>query len=101
MVNAIGAAVGKVSERISALIKPGFAVHAPWVYTLFYDIEEARKSILNQGKEIVMVNAQKAGVLNPEIIVNREELITETHVGKVFIEERWEIIATGYPYWTV
>ena len=95
--NAIGAAVGKVSERVTVIIKPGFKVHAPWGYETFMEIEEARNSVLSKGKVNAIENAQKAGILNPEIIVNHDVSSCETSFGKVFLGEHFEIIASGYP----
>ena len=95
--NAVGAAVGKVAERVTAIIKPGWAVHAPWGYDKFPQLEDARQSILTKGKALALDKAQAAGVSNPELVVNREESMCETPLGKVFIEESYEIIASGYP----
>lgn len=95
--NAVGAAVGKVSERVTVIIKPGFKVHAPWGCETFMEIEDARKSALSKGKENAIENAQKAGILNPEITVNHDVSSCETSFGKVFLGEFFEIIASGYP----
>lgn len=96
--NAVGAAVGKVSERVTVIIKPGFKVHAPWGCETFMEIEDARNSVLSRGKENAIENAQKAGVLNPDIIVNHDVSSCETSFGKVFLGEFFEIIASGYPH---
>ena len=96
--NAVGAAVAKVSERVTAIIKPGFKVHSPWGCETFMEIEDARNSVLSKGKENAIKNAKKAGVLNPEIIVNHYVSSCETNFGKVFIDEMFEIIASGYPH---
>ncbi|WP_042339098.1 hypothetical protein [Desulfosporosinus youngiae] len=93
---AIGAAMGKVSEKVTALIKPGFTVHAPWGYEKFMDYEEALKKVLVKGKEIVLENARQAGIMAPEVTVNQDKVKSETDFGTVFIEEFIEIIASGY-----
>ncbi len=95
--NAVGAAVGKVSERVTVIIKPGFNVHAPWGCETYLDIEDARNRILTQGKERVLENAQKAGVFNPELVVYHDVSSCETDFGKVFLSECFEIVASGYP----
>jgi len=94
--SAIGAAMGKVSEKITALIKPGFKVHAPWGCEAFMYYDDACERILTRGKEIVIENAHKAGIANPEITVNQDKVTSETEFGTVFIEEFFEIIASGY-----
>ncbi|MDQ7093682.1 hydantoinase/oxoprolinase family protein [Desulfosporosinus sp. PR] len=94
--SAVGAAMGKVAEKITALVKPGFKVHAPWGCEAFMYQEEACERILTKGKAIVLENAKKAGIINPEITVNRDKVISDTNFGPVFLEEFFEIIASGY-----
>lgn len=94
--SAIGAAMGKVSEKITALIKPGFTVHAPWGFEKFMYYEDALEIVLAKGKEIVLENAKHAGITDPEIIVNQDKVSSETDYGTVFIEEFFEFIASGY-----
>ncbi|WP_407312994.1 hydantoinase/oxoprolinase family protein [Desulfosporosinus sp. SB140] len=94
--SAVGAAMGKVAEKITALIKPGFKVHAPWGCEAFMYHEEACERILSKGKEIVLENAKKAGIINPEITVNQDKVTSDTKFGVIFIEESFEIIASGY-----
>lgn len=95
--NAVGAAVGKVSERVTAIIKPGYKVHAPWGCETFMELEDARNSILTKGKESTLENARKAGVFNPEIVVNHDVSSCETDFGTVFLSECFEIVASGFP----
>ena len=99
--NAVGAAVGKVNERVTAIIKPGFKVHAPWGCEIYMEIEDARHSILTRGKESAIENARRAGVFNPEIVVNHDTSSCETDFGKVFLSEIFEIVASGYPQFNV
>ncbi|MDQ7093684.1 hydantoinase/oxoprolinase family protein [Desulfosporosinus sp. PR] len=94
--NAVGAAVGKVSERVTAIIKPGFKVHAPWGYETYMELEDARNSILTKGRERVLENARQAGVFNPEVVVNHDVFSCETDFGTVFVSEALEIVASGY-----
>jgi N-methylhydantoinase A/acetone carboxylase, beta subunit len=94
--NAVGAAMGKVAEKITAIIKPGFKVHAPWGCEMFIHFEDARERILTKGKEVVLENAKKAGITDPEISVNNDRVTSETGYGTIFIEEFFEITASGY-----
>lgn len=95
--NAIGAAAGKVSERVTAVIKPGFKVHAPWGCEGYMLLADARQSILDKGKARVMKNARQAGIKNPELAVNHDVLSCPTDFGEVFLSEVFEITASGYP----
>ncbi|WP_407312990.1 glutamate mutase L [Desulfosporosinus sp. SB140] len=94
--NAVGAAVGKVSERVTAIIKPGFKVHAPWGCETYMELEDARSSILTKGQEHALESARKAGVSNPEVVVNHDVFSCETDFGMVFVSEVFEIVASGY-----
>lgn len=58
--------------------------------------EDACDRILTKGKEIVLENAKRAGITNPEITINRDKVTSDTNYGMVFIEEFFEIIASGY-----
>lgn len=89
--------MGKVSERVTAIIKLGFKVHAPWGCETYMEIEDARNSILLKGKESAIENARNAGVFNPEIVVHHDASSCETDFGKVFLSEFFEIVASGYP----
>ncbi|AET70631.1 N-methylhydantoinase A/acetone carboxylase, beta subunit [Desulfosporosinus orientis DSM 765] len=95
--NAVGAAVGKVSERVTVVIKPGFKVHAPWGCEGYMQLEDARESILVKGKARVMENARQAGLKNPEIVINHDVTSCQTDFGEVFLSEVFEITASGYP----
>ena len=94
--SAVGAAMGKVAEKITAIIKPGYKVHAPWGCETFIYYEDARDRILTKGEEIVLKNAKKAGITNPEITVNQDKVTSDTNYGRIFIEEFFQIIASGY-----
>lgn len=51
---AIGAPIGKVSEKITSLIEPSYKVHAPWGCETFMYSDDACDRILTKGKEIVL-----------------------------------------------
>ncbi|AET68311.1 N-methylhydantoinase A/acetone carboxylase, beta subunit [Desulfosporosinus orientis DSM 765] len=103
--NAIGAAAGQVVEVIHILIKPvedgGFAVHTPWSRELYKDLEEAEKIAAKMGEGTALERARRGGVPNPELIVEKERVISQAAVGKngVFLETRIEITAIGHPTW--
>lgn len=94
--NAIGAAMGKVSEKVIVLIRPGYTIHAPWGLEKYLVYEEACAQVLTKGKELALENAGQTGILAPELTINRDKVTTETDFGAVFIEEYFEIIASGY-----
>ncbi|HWQ40734.1 MAG TPA: hydantoinase/oxoprolinase family protein [Desulfosporosinus sp.] len=103
--NAVGAASGQVAEIIRILIKPnvtgGYLVHAPWKREAFMYLEEAESYALEKAKEVVRENAYRAGVLNPEVLVEKEEVLSHTAgaEGDVFLETRLEVTAMGHPSW--
>jgi len=105
--NAVGAASGQVAEQIRILIKPGVAggyvVHAPWKREAFLYLEEAEKNALKKAKEVALERAQRAGVVNPELLVEKEEVLSHTAGGNdvVFLETRIEVTAIGHPSWEV
>ncbi len=103
--NAVGAASGQVAEIVRVLIKPGVAggyvVHAPWKREAFLYLEEAEKDALDKAKEVALERAHLAGVLNPELLVEKEEVLSHTSGGDdvVFLETRIEVTAIGHPTW--
>jgi len=103
--NAVGAASGQVAELIRILIKPGVAggyvVHAPWKREAFLYLEEAEKNALDKAKQVALQRAQRAGVLNPELFIEKEEVLSHTAGGDdvVFLETRLEVTAIGHPSW--
>jgi len=103
--NAVGAAAGQVVESISVLIKPGgaggYVVHAPWIREAFLYLEEAENYALDRAKEIAIENASRAGVADPEVMVEKKELISHTSKGDddMLIEVRIEVTAFGRPSW--
>lgn len=103
--NAIGAAAGQVVESVRVLIKPGVAggyiVHAPWKREAFLYLEEAENYALDKAKEIVIENASHAGVVDPEVVVEKKEVVSHTSRGDgdVLIEVRIEVTAFGRPSW--
>lgn len=103
--NAVGAASGQVAESIRLLIKPGVAggyvVHAPWKREAFLYLEEAERYALDKAKEVAFERAQRSGVVNPEVLVEKEEVVSHTSGTEddVFLETRIEVTAIGHPSW--
>jgi len=103
--NAVGAASGKVAEIIRLLIKPGisggYVVHAPWKREAFLYLEEAESYALDKAKKVALERAKLAGVTNPELLVDKEEVLSHTAGGDdiVFLETRIEVTAMGHPSW--
>ena len=87
------------------MVKPGitggFVVHAPWKREAFLYLEEAESYALAKGKEVALANAYRARVVNPEVLVDKEQVFSHTSgaTDDVFIETRFEITAMGRPGW--
>lgn len=104
--NAVGAAAGKIIERIHILIRSvgweGFVVYSPWERTAFEDLAEAKEYAVSQGKEYAGLSVKKAGVREFEIIIDDQDIYSKTNVTHgdgIYIESRIEIMATGLPDW--
>lgn len=102
--NAVGAAVGKVVETINPVIKPGpkggFIIHAPWGMEGFSDLEDAENYAVEKTKVIILDNAYRSGAREPEVVIEKEEIIVNTIRGEsIFIETRFALSAIGRPYW--
>src|SRR5680860_78951 len=103
--NAVGAASGQVADIIRILLKPGVAggyvVHAPWKREAFIYLEEAESYALSTAKEVALERAKWAGVANPELLIEKEEVLSHTAGGDdvVFLETRIEVTAMGHPNW--
>lgn len=102
--NAVGAAAGKIIERIHILIRPvsleGFVVYGPWERTAFEELAEAKEYAARAGKEYAGLSVQKAGAREFEMIVNDQDIYTKTNFAQgdeIYIESRIEITATGLP----
>ncbi|AET68274.1 N-methylhydantoinase A/acetone carboxylase, beta subunit [Desulfosporosinus orientis DSM 765] len=103
--NAVGAAAGQVAELVRILIKPGvaggYSVHAPWKREVYLYLEDAEKNALEKAKEVALERARLAGVPNPELFIEKEEVTSHTAGGDdvVFLETRIEVTAIGHPTW--
>ena len=103
--NAVGAASGQVATKIPLLIKPGvtggYVVHASWKREVFLYLEEAENYAMAKAKEVALERAKLEGVVNPELLVEKEEIVSHSTGGDdvVFIETRIEVTAIGHPNW--
>lgn len=101
--NAVGAAAGQVVESIRVLIKPcvagGYLVHAPWKREAFMYLEEAENHGLDKAKEMAIENVSRAGVVDPEVVVEKKKSVSHTSGadGDVLIEVRIKVTAFGRP----
>ena len=104
--NAVGAASGRIIERIRILIRSvnweGFVVFGPWERMAFEDLAEAKEYAVSQGKEYAKLSVKKAGARKFEIIINDQDIYTKTNYTQgdgIYIESRIEITAMGLPDW--
>ena len=102
--NAVGAAAGKIIERIHILIRSvgweGFVVYGPWERTAFEDLAEAKEYAVIHGKEYARLSVKKAGAREFEISINDQDIYTKTNYTQgdgIYIESRIEITAMGLP----
>ena len=104
--NAVGAAAGKIIERIHILIRSvnweGFVVYGPWERMAFEELAEAKDYALSQGKKYAKLSIEKAGARKFEIFINDQDIYTKTNYTQgdgIYIESRIEITAMGLPDW--
>lgn len=102
--SAVGAAVGKIVETITIIIRPGagrvgFVLHAPWERKYYNNLDDAVADALAAGKKKAAYAAEKAGTKNYQLILKREDIYTDTYMTneKIYIETRIEIAAAGNP----
>jgi N-methylhydantoinase A/oxoprolinase/acetone carboxylase beta subunit len=95
--NAIGAAAGQIVVTLKILITPGrnepYIVHAPWGREIFPTLKTAEKYAQEKGKELIQKNAQRAGALKSEIIINTNKRIYQG----TFLESEIKLTAIGRP----
>lgn len=103
--NAVGAAAGQVVETVQVLIKPGteggFVVHAPWEMAAFLHLEEAEGYVLEKARAVALHNARRAGAADPEVLVEKKDLVSHTAGGndEIFLETSIQVTAVGRPRW--
>ncbi len=104
--NAVGAASGKVVERVKILFKPmpegGVIMHAPWERKVFGGLEEAKSYAAARGREWVAGETRRMGGGECQIDVACDDKYVgaEDQPGqRVFLESRMEIVGLGYSAW--
>lgn len=104
--NAIGAATGKIMQTVKVLIKPGidgsgFILHAPWIRLEFDDLTSASDYALGEAKKRAVEEAERAGAINYELIVNQENVYANSGMieNDIYVESRIEVTAVGRPEW--
>lgn len=102
--NAVGAAAGRIIERIHILIRPvgweGFVVYGPLERAAFEDLDEAKRYAAVQGREYAGMSVKKAGAGKFEITINDQDVYTKTNYTQgegIYIESIIEITAKGLP----
>ncbi len=104
--NAVGAAAGKIIERIHILIRSvgceGFVVYGPWERTSFEELTEAKEYAVSHGREYAKLSMKKAGAREFEIMIDEQDIYTKTIDAQgdgIYIESKIEIMAMGLPDW--
>lgn len=104
--NAIGAATGKVVEKIKVLIHQapggGYVAHAPWERKEFMELEEAKTYAMEEAKKQAILAAEKAGATDYQLMVNQEDIYSNTNTSwneQLYVETRTEVTAVGRPKW--
>ncbi|HHX50601.1 MAG TPA: hydantoinase/oxoprolinase family protein, partial [Clostridia bacterium] len=104
--NAIGAATGKVMEKIRMLIKPGseggFILHSPWERKTFMYLEDAKKYALEEAKRQASLAAERAGAVDYQLAFSCEDItsgIKSTWQDEIYVETRIEVTGVGRPKW--
>ncbi|MHB1406276.1 MAG: hydantoinase/oxoprolinase family protein [Desulfitobacteriaceae bacterium] len=103
--NAVGAAVGQVVETMKLVVKPGakggFVIHAPWEPENYALIEEAEARAIAKAEEVIRTQAERAGAVEPQVVVDKDRVtILTTRGDSVFIETRITVSAVGRPRWS-
>ncbi len=101
--NAFGAAAAKLLERVEVVIKPvpygnGFSVHLPWEYKTFATLETAVAYATHSARERVCSHLLAAGSDNPEIRIERKDIVAACNQGdEFFVETILRVIGAGEP----
>lgn len=104
--NAIGAATGKVSEKVNIIIKSmpggGAVMYAPWERMEFDKLEDAKKYALNNGKTHIENAAKRAGSWDYKVLVNEHDHYIRPSSSwneELHYETLLELTAIGRPKW--
>lgn len=102
--NAVGAAVGKIIEKVEVLIRPnrnerGFSLYFPWEYLCFIDYEEAVEHGIKYAAKYIN---EKSNRMGSELHISVDRYDSYTKVIKqddLFLETRITVTGVGSPIW--
>ncbi|KUO75692.1 MAG: hypothetical protein APF77_04145 [Clostridia bacterium BRH_c25] len=104
--NAIGAATGRIVEKIKIILKPltegGVILHAPWERKTFPTLEEAKDYAVLAGKEHLSIIIGNAALEDYQIIVDQEDRYIQANYGReerLYLESIIDLTAIGRPKW--
>lgn len=104
--NAIGAATGKIIEKIEVIIKTtsegDVILHTPWERKVFDELGEAKEYVLKDLKQQALLMTEKSGAIDCKSLINsRDFYIKPCKDGndQLHVETRIEIITIGRPKW--
>ena len=99
--NAVGAAAGRVMEKITCVINSsteGYVLYSSWERKAFAVLEDAKNYALNQAEKQAGSRAEKAGTADYEIIKSCKDVYAKAGAGP-YIETRIEVTVIGRPSW--
>lgn len=99
--NAVGAATGKVMERVEMTIDPsleGYFLYSQWERKLFADIATARDYALEEAAKQASLLAEKAGAVHYEVIKNCRDIYANGETG-IHVKTIVEATVIGRPWW--
>lgn len=99
--NAIGAATGKVMEKVEVLIhqiNEGYSLHSQWERKVFTELKDAKEYGLQLAKRQAMIAAEAAGTVEYQMVENCQDIYFEGREN-VLMESRIEITIIGRPKW--
>ncbi len=99
--NAVGAAAGSVSQRVSGLVtSPAegvYRIHTPCGIKDFSDLDTAAQTAADELESIARQRANSANSSNPEITTNRSDTVINGLGGqRIFIESQITVTTSGH-----
>lgn len=99
--NAVGAAAGKVVEKVGMVIKPsplGYILYSQWERRAFTDLAEAREYALIEAEKYALEMANKAGVGDCKVMKKCQDKYLQGGLGP-YLETIIEVEVIGRPIW--
>lgn len=97
--NAIGAAAGKIMEKIKMTINPyadGYHLYSQWERKNFLDLDTAKRYAIDSAAAQAKLMAEKAGAYDYEISTNCHDVYAQGDVN-THLETVIEVTVTGTP----